>query len=210
MGDGIRLAASVVVGRDGAGGLELLVLERGDRNRFLPGYVVFPGGAVDEADAELAATWFGTPTEATRAAAVRELAEEAGLTLTGGGLSATSSGELENEPPNPGDLVEIAHWIAPAEVPVRFDATYFALRSPGGLEPKPDGTETARAWWASVEELLQGWREGRVKLYWPTYFTMTRLAACDSVDQLMSTRIETREPDDGELEFLHRSTFWQD
>ena len=41
--DELRLAASVVAGRDGAGGLELLVIERSRSSRFLPGYVAFPG-----------------------------------------------------------------------------------------------------------------------------------------------------------------------
>ena len=58
------------------------MLRRGRESRFLPGYVVFPGGAVDAGDPERAARWFGTPNEAARAAAVRELAEEAGLVVT--------------------------------------------------------------------------------------------------------------------------------
>ena len=52
MTDEIRRAASLLAGRDGETGLELLVLERSAGSRFLPGYVAFPGGSVDEDDAE--------------------------------------------------------------------------------------------------------------------------------------------------------------
>jgi len=61
--DEIRTAASVIAGRDGAGGLELLVIERSRSSRFLPGYVAFPGGATDPGDADLAVEWFGTADE---------------------------------------------------------------------------------------------------------------------------------------------------
>ena len=60
MSEQIRHAASVVAVREGADAEpEVLVLERGAASRFLPGYVVFPGGAVDDDDAALAARWFG-------------------------------------------------------------------------------------------------------------------------------------------------------
>jgi len=39
---------------------------------------------------------------------------------------------------------------------------------------------------------------------------MSALATCDSVADLLALRIDTREPDDDELERLPRSTFWQD
>ena len=95
-------------------------------------------------------------------------------------------------------------------MPVRFDAHYFAVRAPSGVEPKPDGGETADAWWASPGRLLEDWEEGRRRLYWPTWFTVNEIAACRSVDALFALSIVTREPDDEELERLPRSTFWQD
>ena len=58
------------------------MLERSAASRFLAGYVVFPGGAVDGGDAVIAERWFGDAAEAARAAGVRELVEEAGLALT--------------------------------------------------------------------------------------------------------------------------------
>ncbi len=134
--------------RDADDGPEVLVLERSSGSRFLPGYVVFPGGAVDAGDEGLAQAWFGSAAEAARAAAVRELAEEAGLALTATGLALADPGDpmaaLAASPPNRDQLAEVAHWVAPEEVPVRFDARYYAVASPLGLDPVPDGQEAVQ------------------------------------------------------------------
>jgi hypothetical protein len=58
--------------------------------------------------------------------------------------------------------------------------------------------------------LLEEWAAGRRRLYWPTYFTVAAIAPCASVTDLLALHIETREPDDEELERLPRSTFWQE
>lgn len=209
--DPIREAASAVVAREGDEGLEVLVLERGASSRFLPGYVAFPGGSRDEEDRRLGVRWFGSEEEATRACAVRELVEEVSLALTGDGFVPAGSLEVvDHAPPTVGQLPEIAHWVAPPRVPVRFDARYFAVRALTGLDPRPDGGETADAWWVSPRRLLEDWAEGRRRLYWPTFFTVSEIAACRSVDDLFDLSIVTREPDDEELERLPRSTFWQD
>ena len=213
MSEAIREAASVIAGRDGPAGLEILVLERGASSRFLPGYVAFPGGSVEPGDAETAMRWFGSAEEAARACALRELVEEVGLALSANGLEeapARSFTPVDDAPPSTGQLVEIAHWVAPPEVPVRFDARFFAIAAPPGLELRPDGGETAAAWWLSPRVLLEDWEAGRRRLYWPTFFTVSALAPCASVAGLLALRIETREPEDDEVERLPRSTFWQD
>ena len=92
--------------------------------------------------------WFGDADEAARAAG----GARAGR---GGGARAhrrrarstparrTRSSRSTRRRPPPSQLPEIAHWIAPEEVPVRFDARYFAVAAPRGLEPAPDGGEAA-------------------------------------------------------------------
>jgi 8-oxo-dGTP pyrophosphatase MutT (NUDIX family) len=210
----IRKAASVIAVREGSDGPEVLIVERSAASRFLPGYVVFPGGAVDAEDAQLAATWFSSSQEAARAGAVRELAEEAGLALTAEGLVATGGdaplSRSMASPPLAAQLHEIAHWVAPESVPVRFDARYYAVAAPQGLAPKADGVEAADAWWASPGALLAEWEAEERKLYWPTYFTITHLAGCATASDLLSLRITTRDADDEEAERLPRSVFWQD
>jgi 8-oxo-dGTP pyrophosphatase MutT (NUDIX family) len=209
--DGIREAASAVVARDGEDGLEVVVVERSAASRFLPGYVAFPGGSTEQEDRELARRWFGTPEEARRACAVRELAEEVSFALTLTGLAQGNELDaIDAAPPSSGQLPELAHWVAPPRVPVRFDARYFAVRAPAGIEPVPDGGETADAWWVSPARLLEEGTAGLRRLYWPTFFTVTEILGCRSVDELFGLRIRTREPHDDELERLPRSTFWQD
>jgi 8-oxo-dGTP pyrophosphatase MutT (NUDIX family) len=197
--------------RDAPSGPQILVLERGAGSRFLPGYVAFPGGAIDELDSQLALRWFGDRAESARAASIRELVEEAGLAVTGSGLvESLSEAPIDGSPPSADQLPQIAHWIAPEQVPVRFDARFFAVASGAGLTPTPDGGETAAAWWVSPTELMDQWEAGERKLYWPTYFTMINLAPCADAAQLMALRFETREPTDEEMARLPRSVFEQD
>ena len=94
-----RAAATTLVVRDGAAGLEVLMVRRSLHASFMPGAYVFPGGAVDAADAvpasaarcdesaERLAQRIGTVTEVGAAAlgyavaALRECFEECGLWL---------------------------------------------------------------------------------------------------------------------------------
>jgi 8-oxo-dGTP pyrophosphatase MutT (NUDIX family) len=210
----IRHASSVIAVRPGADGPEVLVVERGAASRFLPGYVVFPGGAVEGGDGVLAERWFGDVDEVARAAGLRELVEEAGLALTAAGLvdagTPDSLDPTHAAPPTVSQLPEVARWIAPEDVPVRFDARYFAMAAPRGLEPAPDGAEAERAWWEGPRSLLAGWAEGDRKLYWPTYVTMLHLAECSSVDEVLALRFETREPDEADVDTLPSSVFWEE
>ena len=105
----MRPAATVMVLRDTAAGIEVFVLRRVPGMTFAPGMTVFPGGAVDVSDrAPIAwqgpdATWWasrlGTDVAAAGAlvvAAVRELFEETGVLLAGpdaqGPLAGAGSG----------------------------------------------------------------------------------------------------------------------
>jgi 8-oxo-dGTP pyrophosphatase MutT (NUDIX family) len=192
----IRQAASAICVRDGRPGEpEVLVVERSARSRFLPGYIAFPGGAVEAGDDDRAARWFGDAGEAHRAAAIRELIEEVGLAATSVGIvPAGGLDRVDDDPPDRRTVPEICHWIAPPDVPVRFDARYFAVPADGAPEPIVDGREVVRAWWISPRALLRGWNEGAHKLYWPTWFTVGELAACSSSGDVLSLRFETREP----------------
>lgn len=206
----IRKAASVIAVREGATAPEVLILERSPASRFLPGYVVFPGGAADAGDAELAARWFGSAEEAARACAVRELVEETGLLLTRDGLVHGDLQSLDGRAPAAAQLGELARWVAPQDVPVRFDARYFVIEAGPDLEPRPDGTEIVGGWWISPAELLREWESGERRLYWPTWFTVQALARAATSRDLLDLRLETREPGEAEVEGLPRSVFWQD
>jgi 8-oxo-dGTP pyrophosphatase MutT (NUDIX family) len=92
-----RDASTIVLLRDGAGGLEAYLLRRVASMAFAPRMHVFPGGRVDPADAAAHTGWFGAApeewAEALKAdaalaqglvcAAVRETFEESGVLLAG-------------------------------------------------------------------------------------------------------------------------------
>ena len=95
----IRPAATVLLVRDGAAGIETFVLRRVAALAFAAGMTVFPGGGVDPSDKDAAigwagpdAAWWGTALGAEPAdaralvvAAVRELFEETGVLLAASG-----------------------------------------------------------------------------------------------------------------------------
>jgi len=192
---GIRPAATIVVARPGESNgpsIEVLLLRRSGRSRFAAGFVVFPGGVVEGGDAELADRWFGSRDELARACAVRELAEEAGLVATAGGL-VEAPGRLPGDPgfppPQPSSLPEMARWVAPEFLPVRFDARFFAVSAPPGLAAYPDGVEVDLAWWAAPEDALEAHRRGDGPLLWPTLKTLEALADCASVADVLALRV---------------------
>src|SRR6185437_14429730 len=137
-----RQAATVIVLRGGADRLEVLMVQRTPKARFMGGAWVFPGGAVDAHEGEGDASH--------RAAAVREVQEEAGITL-----------------PDPAALVPFARWITPPEVSVRFDTYFFLARAPDGQEAAPDGQETVDARWFTPARALEGGEAGDLLLVFP-------------------------------------------
>jgi len=158
---------------------------------------------VDDEDSARAKLWFGDAREAPRACGVRELAEEAGVLSTAQGLVA-APGDREGDSGGAGpehfsdfpggaprveQLPEISHWVAPEDVPVRFDARFFAVAAPRGLEPVPDGGEAVRAWWARPFDLLEANDSGGCLLYWPTMKVIEGLARCSTVDEVLETHI---------------------
>src|SRR4029079_6465071 len=81
-----RPAATVVILRDGRDGLEVFMVVRHHEIDFASGALVFPGGKVDEADAdprwaELAPSSTSSLDRAFLVASARETFEEAGLML---------------------------------------------------------------------------------------------------------------------------------
>lgn len=188
----------MVVVRRADGGIEVLVERRADGSRFAPGFVVFPGGLLEQGDDALALSWFGEASEDLRACALRELYEETGLLLTASGLRREpgrgSAREIRFDPPEPSALVNMARWVAPEFLEVRFDAWFFAVAAPEGLEASADGVEIERVWWARPDEVLAASTRGEASLMWPTLVTLEELADCSSVAEVLALRIEQRRP----------------
>ena len=155
-----RQAASVIVLRGGASTLELLLVRRTEQARFMGGVWVFPGGAVDAHEGEGDA--------AHRLAAVREVDEEAGITL----------GE-------PSSLVKYSRWITPAAISIRFDTHFFLAPLPDGEAPRVDGSEITDARWYTPQAALDAHIREEIPLVFPTIKHLEQLAPFDSADALM-------------------------
>jgi 8-oxo-dGTP pyrophosphatase MutT (NUDIX family) len=156
-----RQAATVILLRGGAEQLELLLVRRTPDARFMGGVWVFPGGAVDAGE--------GDGDDAHRAAAIRELHEEAGVRLD-----------------EPGDLVKFSRWITPAAVQIRFDTHFFLAPLPAGQEPRVDGEECVDLGWFTPESALAAHRAGEIALVFPTIKHLEQLSDFASVDDLLA------------------------
>jgi len=156
-----RQAATVILLRGGARMLELLLVKRTPAARFMGGVWVFPGGAVDTGE--------GEGDGAHRAAAIRELREEAAIVLD-----------------DPDALVKFSRWITPAEVRTRFDTHFFLAPLPAGLEPRVDGEECVDLGWFTPAAALQAHRDERIMLVFPTIKHLEQLDAFSSADELLA------------------------
>jgi len=160
-----RQSATVILLRDAPGtnpGIDVLLVRRNPEQRFMGGFWVFPGGAVDAVDA-------AQGDGAHRAAAVRELREEAGVE----GVEA-------------GELVKFSRWITPELIETRFDTHFFLARAPDAIDPRPDGVECVDLRWASPREALRANARGELPLVLPTLKHLQQLSNFASVDELLA------------------------
>jgi 8-oxo-dGTP pyrophosphatase MutT (NUDIX family) len=150
-----RLAASVIVLRGGADALEVLLVRRTPKARFMGGVWVFPGGAVDQGEDE-------------REAALRELVEEAGITVA----------EADS-------LVRFSQWITPAQVKIRFDTHFFLAPVPADAAPVIDGEEVVDWGWFSPGGALEAYGRGELELVFPTIKHLEQLSQFATADELL-------------------------
>jgi len=165
----IRPAATVMLLRDAADGLEVFVLKRTSAAVFASGMYVFPGGKVDAAD--------GEGDEAFRVAAIRECYEEAGVLL-----AVDADGEMVHDG-HPAlahreavydgtvdmralaaehglrlatdSLPWMSHWITPkGETARRFDTRFFMAAHPAGQTSHHDDNETVASMWVRPADAL--------------------------------------------------------
>ncbi len=143
----IRNAATVIVLRDRFEAPRILMGQRGANAAFMPNKFVFPGGAVDAADADvplaaplpqicadrLAEDADATLAHAIAVAAIRELWEETGLVLgRSGAWDATPPSDWQSfaatgHLPDASALQFVFRALTPPGRPRRFDARFFLV-----------------------------------------------------------------------------------
>lgn len=203
-----RIAATLILLRDGARGLEILMIERHAGLRFAPGALVFPGGALcdddlcddDHADGD-------DGDMPLRLAAIRECFEECGILLarpsggtgpidaeaverlTGRYQRRLLAGEIgfnamlaaEGLVPACDLLVPYGHWITPEIRPRRFDTLFFLAPAPSGQAAEPDGSEVVRCLWDRPQDILLAADQERARLIFVTRMNLARLSRSASV-----------------------------
>jgi 8-oxo-dGTP pyrophosphatase MutT (NUDIX family) len=169
-------AATVVLLRDGADGVETLMLRRDSKLAFAGGAWVFPGGRIDPEDypGGVVSDDPEAVHAAARTAAAREAMEEAGLVV------------------DPDSLVWFSHWT-PGAVPARRFATWFFMTTaPEGQVVVDDG-EIREHQWIRPADAIARREAGDIELIPPTWVTLHMLAEAPSTAAACAAARE-REP----------------
>jgi len=205
-----RPAATVLLLRDTAQGMEVLMTRRATSASFAPGAYVFPGGGIDAADAlaHRHSTRRAGQSELhlTQAiAAIRESFEELGVLLArhpdGRYASTADIAALDRKAPLAaqcqnfaegrgltlaGDqLFVLAHWITDRDLPRRFDVPFLVARMPEGQSPVADETEQFDPVWVRPAEALARCQAGGFFMIFPTLRTLERLQHYPHVDAVL-------------------------
>ncbi|MDF1483893.1 MBL fold metallo-hydrolase [Ramlibacter sp. H39-3-26] len=202
----LRAAATVLLLRDTPAGIEVLMTRRSAQASFVPGAYVFPGGAIDEADARSHALAARRPTQGDllltqSIAAIRESFEELGVLLArqgdGSPVAPALVAQLDRAAPLAAlcathgltlaadTVFSFAHWITDRDLPRRFDVPFLVARMPAGQVPVADEAEQFEPVWVRPADALARHAAGGFFMIFPTIRTLERLQAYASVDAVL-------------------------
>jgi 8-oxo-dGTP pyrophosphatase MutT (NUDIX family) len=223
-----RPASTVILLRNHSGempGLEVFMVRRVVQSEFMPDVYVFPGGSVTTDDCEAERTTdLCAPVPATeadpegrttsgtgiRAAAIRELFEEANILLAYQGkqmlavnkeVAQRFAAYRQAFNQRKGSLVDLAHqerlklatdhlayfahWITPEGLPKRYDTHFFLAVAPVEQEAVYDQLETSDGMWIQPVIALERFSAGTFPLAFPTYHQLRDLANYSSVQEAL-------------------------
>jgi 8-oxo-dGTP pyrophosphatase MutT (NUDIX family) len=161
-------AATVVLVRDGVGGIEVLLVQRNAGTSF-GGMWAFPGGVIEQADIPPGER--PDATIAARRAAVREAMEEVALAI-------------DEE-----SLVFWSHWLPPdvSLTPKRFSTWFFLAPAVAAHEVVGvDGTEIDDHRWISATAALAAQQAKQIGLAPPTMVTLVQLSRFGTVAEALA------------------------
>lgn len=168
----IRLAATILLGRDYEGDFEVLLLKRNKALAFAGGLWVFPGGKVESEELEQT----NSEIEAARIAAIRETKEEANLNIKSD------------------QLTFFHHWTTPVVEPRRF-ATYFFYGKveEGNTNVQIDDGEIKEHIWIRPQEAIKNLRAGELSMLPPTLMSLQLISHCKTAQEAFDL-LEKKEP----------------
>jgi 8-oxo-dGTP pyrophosphatase MutT (NUDIX family) len=165
----IRPAATVVLLRETAAGVETLLLRRHVQVQFASGMWVFPGGRVDDSDVAAAN---GDILAAAKKAAIRETREETGLDISASQLQL------------------FAHWTTPAGEPKRYATSFFiaAIDTPIAISTDVvvDGGEIDDHRWLTAAQAIALHRAGQLNMMPPTFAVLHEINTCNSIAEIVA------------------------
>lgn len=200
-------AATVLLLRDGAQGIEVLMTRRSPKASFAPGAYVFPGGGIDALDAQSHGAAARRTTQSdeqlTEAiAAIRESFEELGVLLArhadGRWAGAGDIAALDRHAPFAAQcqalglqlaadgVFTLARWITDRDLPKRFDVPFLVARMPEGQTPVADEAEQFEPQWVRPQDALERHAAGGFFMIFPTIRTLQRLAQFKRVDDVLA------------------------
>lgn len=161
--------------------------------RFMPGVWVFPGGAVDDADARAPHSFGGDgPGADWKVAALRELIEETGLWLTTDGTKSAPLAEDAFDAVEASEytldqdaLLYFSNWITPEALPIRFDTRFFLTVVDQDVQVVIDGEELIDFAWIVPREALGKEESEDWAIPFPTRETLLLLATESTADALV-------------------------
>ena len=210
-----RPAATVLLLRDTALGIEVLMTRRSMTASFVPGAYVFPGGGVDALDAASHAQASRRVTQSelhlTQAiAAIRESFEELGVLLAhradGSPADQSDIDRINRAEPfvaqcqslgltlAADEVFVLAHWTTDRNLPRRFDVPFLVARMPEGQTPVADETEQFEPVWVRPQEALARHKAGQFFIIYPTIKTLEHLRAYALVDDVLNACAATEQP----------------
>ncbi len=168
-------AATVILGRNRANGLEVLMLRRNSKIAF-GGAWVFPGGRVDDDDPG------HDDLSRARSAAIRESAEETGLEIVDRPLGVWS------------------YWVPPPMSAMvvqgkkrRFGTWFFVGHAPDH-PVRIDMGEIHEHRWLRPVDALKLHREGEIELIPPTWITLHELNKHDTIEAAVTSATHETPP----------------
>jgi recombination protein RecT len=204
----LRPAATILLLRDSASGLEVLMTRRSMTASFAPGAFVFPGGGIDPEDGSARAYALArrradqTDVGLTQAiAAIRETFEELGIALVcDANGHVPHAAEIATLDRNHSLLTQcqsrgwqlaahgvfhLAHWITDRDLPRRFDVPFLAAHVPPGQTPVADETEQFEPVWVAPKEALARYAAGDFFIIFPTIRTLEHLQSFTSAQAVL-------------------------
>ncbi|MCB9891354.1 MAG: MBL fold metallo-hydrolase [Planctomycetes bacterium] len=207
----LRYSASVVLTRLGPTGIEVFLVERSPKLRFLGGYWSLPGGVIDDVDGGFA--------EPARACALRELFEETGVTtpelasrlgeegrdlardqaLARDGVASRFVDALRQAPSALDRLEELGSITTPPFGPRRYANRFYHLECPPAEWPTVREGELVDGRFLSPGNALRLWMEDELRIAPPVLLVLELLDRHGPRGFYDAMRNETAELEAGKL-----------